>query len=228
MTKAYLIDSAAREVREVEHHQNQKPTLQDHLGGYIEVAWSWSTGEVCYVDEEGLFKPQRGGYWLAGRPDQPMVGNGIVVGREVEDDAGFHTEPPSFSLDFLRAQVVFITRADIDAWAKGNRSPGVAFTGFDAGGGLATTEVIATMGEIYGEMPSPSYPVVVDSFGAQIIGEATTERDAALVLRTWYTTERPGSGVKIVGAEVGNVLMGKNDAQGTYEQAIQAWIGRAA
>ena len=154
--KAYLIDSTAREIREVEYHQNQKPTLQDHVGGYIELAYNWSTGEVCYVDEEGLFKPQTGGYWLKGRPDQPMVGNGIVVGAENVNEEGdfLGTLPPSITIEQLRREVRFITRAEIDAWAKGNRSPGVAFTNF-GNDGVATTEVIATMEQVFSEMPKP-------------------------------------------------------------------------
>jgi len=153
--QAYLIDSTAREIREVDYAQSRSdgPTLQDHLGGYIEGCYYWDTGEVCYVDEEFLFKPQTGGFWIAGRTDQPMMGNGIVVGAEnlTEDGDYLGTLPPSFTIEQLRRDVRFVTRAEVDAWSRGNTSPGVAFTSLDDG----TTEVIATMGSLFGDMPQP-------------------------------------------------------------------------
>ena len=98
--------------------------MQRFVGGDIEVAFQWGNGDVLYVDEEGLLKPQE--HWFAvpvERPDQPFAGNGLVVGREVEGDQyreGFTTLPPVITKDELTAKIVWRGAAEVNPrWKRG-------------------------------------------------------------------------------------------------------------
>lgn len=117
LCKALLIDSTAREVREIEYAANSEiedpRSLQTLLGGYIQSAWMWDSGDVCFVDEEGLLKPQKDCFVLLPLGDGvPLAGNGIVVGPEIEDEGGgWHTAPPTLTANSLRRLVRFLDRA---------------------------------------------------------------------------------------------------------------------
>jgi hypothetical protein len=162
MGKAWLIDSAARAVREVEFREgaaiNDPLSLQSLIGGYIETAWSWPNGDVLFVDEEGLLKPQRHFFRLTLRRDGlPFGGNGIVVGREVEDDSrvGYHTEPPAITREALCAIVQFLDRDQAEAWGKANASePAGGVYGVDPDGRVRH-EVFMRFGELFRDMPEP-------------------------------------------------------------------------
>lgn len=152
--KAYLIDAAKREVREVEYEMNGPNTLHNHIGGYIETAWSSESGDILFVDEEGLLKPSEHFFRWAPRADYPFAGNGIVVGAERYDGEGNYlgTDPPTITIEQVRRAVQFITRKQADAWAKGNASePAVAIWS----DGMEAPEVITTVGQLYAEMPKP-------------------------------------------------------------------------
>lgn len=103
--KALHVDVDHRTISEVEY--NGLADLQRLVGGHIEVAYHWPNGDVLYVDEEGMLKhgPYRG-FRIPERPDQPLFGNGVLVGPEVDD--GLDTEPPTMSLDELRLRVQFV------------------------------------------------------------------------------------------------------------------------
>jgi hypothetical protein len=154
MTKAWLIDVAAREIRAVE--VDGLASWQKLVGGPIELAWQWDTGDVLYVDEEGLFKPQRHFFRLADRGDYPFAGNGLVIGRELIDDEGEYlgVDNTAVELATLQASVAFVTRAQADAWALGNASePAVTFATVE--NGKVTIEVFARMGSVFADMPKP-------------------------------------------------------------------------
>ena len=84
--KALLIDVAARAVREVTWEKISD--LHDLIGGYLTIGWQWhETGDVLFVDDEGLLRPQAHFFRFALRTDgQPLAGNGVIVGRELHDD----------------------------------------------------------------------------------------------------------------------------------------------
>jgi hypothetical protein len=101
---ALRIDPLRRTVSAVAYRDLAE--LQALVGGYIEAAYQWPDGDVLYVDEEGLFKGgARGFFRLAERPDQPLAGYGVLVGREI-DEIG-NTATPRMTLDALRARVRF-------------------------------------------------------------------------------------------------------------------------
>ena len=94
--KAILIDAAARDIRAVDY--DGLADLQKMVGGYIEVAKMWSSGDTLFVDEEGKRKGHLVGFMLPDRRDI-FVGNGVVVGRELDDTA--ETAAPGLTVAML-------------------------------------------------------------------------------------------------------------------------------
>lgn len=146
--KALLIDSAAREVRTVQY-SNTKDLEKLIQADMFTIAWTWPNGDVLFVDDEGLSKPQRHFFRLALRSDdQPLAGNGVVVGAEQYDDDGNYTatDDPAITAEELAQLITFMTREQADAWAKGNASePAVIVAG----------DVVERYGNVFDEMPKP-------------------------------------------------------------------------
>ncbi|MBV8524142.1 MAG: hypothetical protein JOY71_18790 [Acetobacteraceae bacterium] len=144
---AILIDAAAQAIRAVEYEGLQD--MRRLLGGSIDMAYSWANGDTLYVDGEGLLKPQKG-FFMLEPVRHPLPGNGLLVGKEVEDPATgeWWTAAPTITIKELRALVSFRTREQIEAWGKAQASePAVAFT--DAQG----TPVIERWGSFIARMP---------------------------------------------------------------------------
>src|SRR5215472_3993709 len=114
--KALIIDAYKCEVRAVELSENANVRLA-HLraivGGYIDLAFVWPNENVLFVDGDGM-RHARAGFRLAGRPDQPLCGNGVVVGRKVEavPPGTFTNEDVAITADELRSQIEFVEFAD--------------------------------------------------------------------------------------------------------------------
>ena len=108
MAKGYLIDAQNKNIREVEYHSLAE--MRELIGGHIELAHMHNTGDVLYVDEEALIKETPYYFWYAHRTDQPLFGNGLLVGREIEGEEypeGYTTLPPKMSLLQLTVRVRF-------------------------------------------------------------------------------------------------------------------------
>lgn len=117
MTRAILIDAVAREVREVELPDGaaaRLARLNELVRGYLETAFMWPSGDVLFVDEDGLRHDWREGFvFLPRQFDRQLLGNGVVVGREVEGDQypdGWINLDPAISVDELRRLVRFFRR----------------------------------------------------------------------------------------------------------------------
>lgn len=110
MPKGYLIDSTKCKIEAVEFAD--LAGLQALVGGSIEGAYQWENGDVLYVDEEGLLKDQILGFFaIPERPDQPLAGNGMLVGREIEGEQypnGYTNLPPTMTLAELFGRVRFL------------------------------------------------------------------------------------------------------------------------
>ena len=105
--KAILIDPVAKTVTDVE--PDHLHGLQQLVGGSIELAFNWHNGDVLYVDEDGI---RHGGTpWLfVLRPDQLLLGRGVIVGREVEGPEyprGYDNLPPTITRDEVEGLVGF-------------------------------------------------------------------------------------------------------------------------
>lgn len=113
--KAILIDAAAREIREVE-----VPTYSEinRLIGCscLCVAWQFANRDVLLVDDEGLLKPTQDFFWLAAREDQPLAGNGLLMGPD--DPDGDTSLPPKTTLAQIASMIRFVDRAGAVSWAQ--------------------------------------------------------------------------------------------------------------
>jgi hypothetical protein len=149
--QAILIDSMARLVRPIDYRGGQ---LQELVGGWIEIGHRFDTGDILFVDEEGLMKPQVAWFRLTGK-DQPMAGNGVIVGPEVGDT--IRTMPPRITVDQVRDLIRFLTREQVMSWAKGNASePAVTETALDRDfRPIGPTSIVARLGSVFGDMPEP-------------------------------------------------------------------------
>jgi hypothetical protein len=119
-SKAFLIDAAAREIREVEVKDYRE--INTHLGSdCFCVAWQFGNADVLYVDDEGMLKgaDQKHFFWLSHRTDQPLVGNGLVMGADNPRDDS-ESLPPATTIDELRAAIRFSDRAEALEWAHAN------------------------------------------------------------------------------------------------------------
>lgn len=81
--------------------------MQRCVGGHLEVAYMWSSGDTLYVDDEGMLKPKDGYFVLAERRDQVLHGNGLVVGPELGSSSSWTTANPTMTLLDLKQRVRF-------------------------------------------------------------------------------------------------------------------------
>ena len=107
MAIAYFVNAAEQTVTQVEYK-----TLDDmrkFIGGYICIASvDHSTGDVLYVDDEGMLKDNLPVFAYMERLDQFLFGNGLYVGREIEtEDGGWTTLPPKKTLNRFRNEIAF-------------------------------------------------------------------------------------------------------------------------
>jgi hypothetical protein len=117
MPCAYFIDATRRAIEAVEvaHGSAVGADIRRMVGGYFAIAHVWPSGDVLYVDDEGLLKAPTVGFRFALRlDDMPLAGSGVVVGREIEGGAaahhpgGYTTEDPRIMLAQLVPLVTFV------------------------------------------------------------------------------------------------------------------------
>jgi hypothetical protein len=157
MMKAIKIDSATHEISVVEYADTKG--LHDLVGGFLEIAWMSDAGDVLFVDEEALMKPTEHFFRFGLRSNpQPMGGHGVIVGRELVDKEGewIGQADPGISVARVTELVQFLTRAQAEAWGRGNASePAVTMQMLDRRGRVTERKVIARYGELFGQMPKP-------------------------------------------------------------------------
>jgi len=149
--RVIVIDSNRQEVREAEVSSNAAD-LRELVGGWLTIApVQWPGEHVLFVDDEGLFKPQKWFFRLAGN-ERPFAGNGVLVGPEKYNDEGDYigTEDVAFTAAQIARVVTFVSRAQADAWAKATAHE--AESTLTAGG---VTTVLATRGQVWNNMPKP-------------------------------------------------------------------------
>ena len=157
--KALFIDVAARIISEVEYAG--LADLQRMVGGSISGARSWDSGEVLFVDDEGLFKP-KGGFFRIEGIEQPLAGNRVLVGRDRYDREGEYLDSadPIVTVADLSAIVRFLSRAEADAWAKANASEPASVAIFVDQDGTTGRRVLGRFGALFAQMPpEPTTPI---------------------------------------------------------------------
>lgn len=100
--KGILIDVVNKEIKAIEFSSTQD--LHNLLGGYLECAYAWRNGDILYVDENGLQKDPQHWFLIHERADQLLAGNGVIVGREYNDDGDTH--PPFHTVDQVKGKVL--------------------------------------------------------------------------------------------------------------------------
>lgn len=75
--RAIKIDAANRTVTEYEN--TGLKSLQEAVGGGIEIAFDYPDGSTCYVNEEGLLGSTQN-FFMTFYGHQPFAGNGVIVG----------------------------------------------------------------------------------------------------------------------------------------------------
>lgn len=79
-----------------------------------------------------------------------MAGNGVIVGREVEDeDESYHTLDPTTSIEWLQSNIAWMTRAGFDRWAKENRDRPAGTITVMGENGKAETSPLYTYGDLH-------------------------------------------------------------------------------
>ena len=150
--KAILIDPARRVVEEVEY--DKVGTLGKFVGGYITLAWQTEAGDVIYVDDEGMLKPQGAYFRWTERPDeQPLAGKGILVGPETDHGDTYTIADPTMSVDEVTSKIIWLTREQVDAWGKANASEPMISITTENDDGSRDQVVLRRTGEFIANMP---------------------------------------------------------------------------
>jgi len=115
--RALIIDPARQTVSEADLDMSLR-SLQEAVGGNIEVAHEFPNGDVLYVNEEGLSRaedalegkddPERA-FWFDIDAHQPFAGRGIVVGPE--GSAGRHGPAKTTLEDLFSVLKILAPRA---------------------------------------------------------------------------------------------------------------------
>lgn len=105
--RAFKIDVIAKTVTEIDISGELK-SLQEVVGGYIELAREINDTDNLYVDEEGLLKGQLPWFEITGG-HQPFIGHGVIIGS---DDEG-ETIGAKASLTEIQAMVTFLDYEDV-------------------------------------------------------------------------------------------------------------------
>jgi hypothetical protein len=153
--KALHIDAANKRVVEVEYET--VADIRRFIGGPLELGHMWSNQDTLFVDEEGMRQVNPPFFWLKGK-QRPFIGSGLVVGREHESDVKVWTDPPRITVEQLTGLVRFVSREQVDAWAKANASEAGVTISF----GADPPTVLATIGEMFGSIPRP--PSIFDGY----------------------------------------------------------------
>jgi hypothetical protein len=135
--KAYLVDAMAREIRPIDYEYT---TILSYLPGGITIAAVFASGDVLYVDDEGLLRPATVAFRVLGRDDaQPMMSNAILTGP---DDAE-GTSSPRMTVEDLAREIEWLDVETALDWfrAKANDAAVISH-------GPDGTHVLATWEEL--------------------------------------------------------------------------------
>lgn len=111
-----VIQIIPKEKKVIEIELNSKPItsgrlkeFQDLVGGNIETAHIIDENHRIFVNEEGLFEPDRHYFYYKGA-HQPFAGNGIIVTENNED--------VSFTVDEVFEKINFLNEQEIKPFLK--------------------------------------------------------------------------------------------------------------
>lgn len=110
MTTCYIIYPESRSI--IKHTLRRAvfgvEVMNDVVGGAITLGCELPTGDTLYVNDEGLFLFHH--FFTVPGGHQPFAGNGIVVGKEVEEGEKWYNADPAITLEDLMARTHFYNR----------------------------------------------------------------------------------------------------------------------
>lgn len=115
-SKVFVIDSETKQV--IESTSSGLSDLQNHVGGYIEVAYQFVTKggsmDTVYVNEDGLHGAYN--FFEFEGAHQPFAGRGLVVGLDYEsgDSIDVHS-----TLEEIKSKVKFFSLLEVrERWGR--------------------------------------------------------------------------------------------------------------
>ena len=113
MNKAYLIDAENRTVTEtkIESWKDIAPKIGCELFTVVNI----EKEDALYVDDEGLLK-QPEHFFLYKGYNQPLAGNGLVMGTDEEGDS---TDPQN-TLEEIKSRITFMNTVEVVLWSRAN------------------------------------------------------------------------------------------------------------
>ena len=100
--KAILIDPRSQTISEVVYDGNWK-SIGPWIDAYTFDVVQIGNDDIIYVDDEGLFKAERGFFWMPGWP-HPLAGKGLVLGdSQYGEPEDVHTD-----IELFRNSVKFM------------------------------------------------------------------------------------------------------------------------
>jgi hypothetical protein len=125
MIKCIVIDSAKREVYEAEisgsNHRDIYPLLGEGVSTFA-CPVQFNESDTLFVDDEGLYNTFEGGYIMTDW-SYPICGNGVVIGS----DTNGNSAPVQISLDEVRKQVRWVSKAVCEQWRDHVLGTGAGF-----------------------------------------------------------------------------------------------------
>ena len=116
MSKAWWINSQLRLVISVDC--NGLKDMNKYVGSIcIGKVWH-ETGDVLYVDDDGMLKPQEYWFMVPGQP-QPLAGDGIIVGKEVETENGWYNLDVIIGIEQLG--IKWMSKEEVQEWGRLNK-----------------------------------------------------------------------------------------------------------
>jgi hypothetical protein len=118
--KGYWIDAAARTITEIEWTDESFRTM---FPGGPTIGAIYPTGDVIYVDDEGLLHPATVAFRIKRRPDgQPMMSNGFMTGPDhgeiIDGDYVEKTLDPVMPMGDLAQEIEWLTVPEALAWFR--------------------------------------------------------------------------------------------------------------
>ncbi len=114
---AIFIDSRNKKFEQIE--VNSLEDMQSAVGGDIERASDFFTGDTVYVNEDGMARFDHFFICTEGSNENPLAGCGVVVGPA---DAEGNPTDCLYTLADIEKRVVFMNRPEVVSWINDRRA----------------------------------------------------------------------------------------------------------
>jgi hypothetical protein len=128
--------------------------LQRMVGGNLTIATDLPSGDVLFVNDEGLLQPCEAFFRIEGY-EQPLAGDGVLVGPDKWDPkVGDQVSSDVVTtVEQLTPLIRFLSSEQVRAWARAHASEPSASISFFNDRGELETEILSTHGQTFGVEP---------------------------------------------------------------------------